>query len=148
MKKIQVAFYKANGPFARWDDKVIAWWTNGPYSHVELVIDGYHYGIHPSEGRVRKIKRPYSPDVWDYFVIEIPEVDKIIDFFKYTHNMSYNWNSFIAFVFPVRPRNRSFTCSEWVASALILGGLKAFYGYKPCRFSPNDLFRFLKEYYF
>jgi len=34
--KIKLAFYKENKSIV---DKGIAWWTNGPYSHVELLID-------------------------------------------------------------------------------------------------------------
>jgi len=55
IKNIVVSFYKTkdndNATFA---DKIIAWWTNGEYSHVELVIDGYMYSTSPRDSELEK----------------------------------------------------------------------------------------------
>ena len=49
---MELWFYKAVD--GDWLDKLIGWWTGGPYSHVELVFsDGTAFSSSPRDGGVR-----------------------------------------------------------------------------------------------
>ena len=62
---MQVLFYKARGTAL---DRLIRWWTDSPYSHVELVLAKQEDGrllcasAHPQDGGIRFKGKEYAQD--------------------------------------------------------------------------------------
>lgn len=65
--KLQLAFYKGKGNIY---DKLIRFWTDGPYSHVELVINDVCYSSSPRDGGVRKKQINLKSGNWDVFDLD------------------------------------------------------------------------------
>lgn len=139
---ITLAFYKANCKYADCMDKIIAWWTKGKYSHVEIIIDKYQYSSFTKNG-VRKKPHYFNPDVWDYIDIEVPDVKAILDFFNKTEGKKYDWWGVFGFVIPIRQKKRRYFCSEWVTEALQKAGYEKVKGLKPHKISPNKLYKII-----
>ena len=141
---IKLAFYKAfNNPNARWDDKLIAFYTKGKYSHVELIINGYMYSSSPRDGRVRKTQHTTDNKSWDYVEIEIKEAN-VIDFFNMTQGNKYDWLGILGFIIPIKDRTNEWFCSEWVSNALKISGCEKLWKLEPSKISPNRLYKILK----
>jgi hypothetical protein len=140
---IKLAFYKAHQ--GNLTDKVISWWTNGKYSHVELIIDDMMYSTSPRDRCVRVKKHKFDKNVWDY--IEINNVDeaKIIEFFEMTKGQRYDWLGILGFVVPLKDRTNDWFCSEWCSNALKIAGCKKLWKQEPSKISPNKLYKILKE---
>ena len=68
---MKVAFYKDRTQFL---DSLIAWWTRGPYSHIELVFerDGKNLcaSASPRDGGIRLKEIELDPNHWDIIEIE------------------------------------------------------------------------------
>ena len=65
---MKLAFYKGREDFY---DRLISWWTRGPYSHVELVInETYCMTSSPKDGGVRMKHIDFHPDHWDFVELE------------------------------------------------------------------------------
>ena len=115
---VQIAFYKKVVP---WD--LGAWfirlWTNSPYSHCEIIIDGKSYTSSVQDGGVRVKFIPYNADSWDY--ISVPWADKvaILRYFGITSGTPYGWGALILRqLFNIRGNDGKQFCSEWVAEDL------------------------------
>jgi len=141
---IQVAFYKANQFHADWSDKLIAWWTNGIYSHTELIIDGFMYSTSPRDGKVRKKEHIYDENIWSYVEINNVDVNKILEFFQMTDGHKYDWLGIFGFIIPFKDRTNEWFCSEWVSNALKIAGYKKLWTKEPNKISPNKLYEILK----
>ena len=129
--KVQIAFYIAEkGTIA---DKLIAWWTDSKYSHVELVVGDMWYSTSPREGEVRKRDMPYHKDHWDIFDIEIDKM-YLDEFFALTVGKKYDWKALILTqILPLDRQDRNkYFCSEWVANVLRL--------HNAYKYSPQDLY--------
>ena len=122
MRDIAVAFYKGDG-LRR--DKFIRWWTQSPYSHVELVMpDGMMAGIRPPDDPFvrKKSIRGIKEGDWDFIEIRISDkqLKKLKAFIDSTRGQGYDWLGMIAShltPFKVKLPNRWY-CSEWVLYAL------------------------------
>lgn len=137
MSTVQLALYKGEGQIG---NAMIRWWTRSPYSHCELVVDGYCYSSSVMDKGVRR-KRvgpgvdeiSLSPDNWD--IIDLPWAGPVavVTYFELTDPDRYGWPSLIAS--QVFNRNRQVEhaafCSEWCAAAL---GLPC-----PASYSPATL---------
>jgi len=143
--RLTIAFYKAkNNKNATFIDKVIAWWTNGDYSHVELIIDDSMYSTSPRDGKVRAKK--HTPDNnWDYINIDNINTDVVFDFFMMTQDKKYDWLGIFGFVIPTKDRTNHWFCSEWVSNALKISGCKKLFTKNPSKLSPNDLYKILTQ---
>ena len=141
---IKVAFYKAHGPYAQWDDKLIAWWTNGSYSHVEIVIDNYQYSSYQPDGGVRKKEHIVDDKVWNYIEIDNIDEQKILEFFEMTKGEKYDWLAIFGFVIPFKDRSNEWECSEWCSNALKISGCKKLWKHEPSKLSPNKLYKILE----
>ena len=139
---IQLAFYKAKGNYK---DKLIRIWTNGQYSHVEIIIDGYMYSSSPRDGGVRKKKHTYNTDKWEYINIKFIKKNNIIEFFKMTKKDKYDWFGILGFIIPIKDRTHDWFCSEWVSNALKISECKKLWTKEPSKISPNKLYNILKE---
>jgi len=144
---ITYAFYKATAPRADWTDKVIAWWTKGPYSHMEIIIDGNMYSSSPRDGKVRSKVHKWDNDTWDYIDVEIDlkDAQRIKMFYEKTKGHNYDWFGILGFVLPVHDSEKKYFCSEWGSKASIIGGVSCFYDKNPSRISPNRAARILHE---
>ena len=141
---MKVAFYKAHGPYAQWDDKLIAFFTKGPYSHVEIVIDGFQYSAFAPDKGVRKKPHIVNDKVWDYIELNNINKQKILEFFEMTNGEKYDWLAVFGFVIPFKDRSNKWECSEWCSNALKISGCRKLWKQEPSKISPNRLYRILK----
>lgn len=131
---MRAAFYKSTRPgLPGIYNRLVRWWTRGPYSHCELVFAG---DIAASssfmDGGVRFKQIRFDPDHWDF--VELPDyfeatarkwfVDHMLDGYDVLGNVH-----FIASVIP--DDGDKWSCAESIAAAL--GFTDAW------RFEPNAL---------
>ena len=116
---VTLALYKAKGD---WTNALIRWkGGNSPYSHCELICDGWMYSSTVRDGGVRRKPAIDLDDThWDY--IELPWADNnaIYEFYLKTKGFPYGWYDIVwnqFFNLPL-PDGRGFFCSEWCANAL------------------------------
>ena len=117
--KAKVAFYRADNTDAKWDDKLIAWWTDSKYSHCELVIDGIWYSSSPRDGKVRAKQIIPKKDHWDFVGVEVDLV-YFHKFFLDNVGKGYDWkNIFCNQIIPCGLQNpNKWICSEFVGTAI------------------------------
>lgn len=142
---MKVAFYKGTdheSRASRFIDNVIRWWTNGPYSHCELIIEekeGHPLTLCASskEGEGVRFKwLDLNPIDWD--ILEIYTDETIVIKWFYDHSgEKYNYMGILDFVIPLKTiwEKRRWVCSEACAEALGFSNTS--------KISPNDLYRFL-----
>jgi len=146
-KNMKVAFYKAFQPKATFLDKIIAIFSFGRYSHVELVFpNGDCFSISPRDngGRFKKIS--LNEEQW-----EIIELDSVVD----ARMLRARAKKFVGFkydyigaIFSIMPfciqKNKRIFCSEVVANLLrnspVFSNLR-----DGCIYSPSELYRELKD---
>jgi hypothetical protein len=142
---MKVAFYKATRPgFQGIFNRLVRWWTNGPYSHCEVVLcgapNGYSMCASSSfiDGGIRVKKIQLNPAKWD--VIEFPANRiKTIDWFAYRDGSKYDALGLFGFIWRRSDGDKKrWHCSESVAEAL--GFNQAW------RFDPNTLASVLRSY--
>lgn len=133
---MKIAFYKGKKKIF---NRLVSWWTKGPYSHVELVIYGNAcFSSSMQDGGVRFKQIDLTDGNWDVF--ELPGDYSAEDAYHWFANhlgAKYDLLGLVGFV------NRSengekdkYFCSEAVAEAL---------GMHECwRYDPNTLFAILK----
>ena len=127
---MKIALYKGREHLF---NKAVSWWTRGPYSHVELILDdGISISSSFRDGGVRYKNINYSNvDNWDFIEIG-PEPVELRDKINTIDSQEYDWLGLAGFV--IRrigdDRKKKF-CSETVM--YLLGYLD------PWRFDPNTL---------
>ena len=135
---MKVAFYKSK---KRLFNRLVSWWTNGPYSHVELVLEtmvcGYVCASASNlDGGVRTKKMDLPKGTWD--IIDVP-VDNLaaIAWFAEHEGQPYDLLGLFGFIGRRGTQDQGkWFCSEAVAAAL---------GYtEPWRYDPNTLFTTLE----
>ncbi|BAW19150.1 hypothetical protein [Ralstonia phage RP31] len=131
---MKIAFWKGTDPgFGGVLDRSIRWWTNGSYSHCELIFsDGWTGSCSWSEGGVVLLQRSasyYDPKNWDIVEIEGDEAAARA-WFKKNRGTPYDLLGDFGFVWrPIRGEDGAYFCSE--AIALSLGWPNAW------RYDPN-----------
>jgi hypothetical protein len=140
---VKVAFRKAKNE--NWGKKLIALWTKGKYSHVELIIGDKQYSSHISDGGVRCKKHIYNEDLWDYVEVPNIRVKDILQFYSITKGDKYDLLGIAGFVIPFKDRTNEWFCSEWVSNALKISGYKKLWNQEPSKISPNKLYKILKD---
>jgi len=146
-KNMKVAFYKAFQPKATFLDKIIAIFSFGRYSHVELVFpNGDCFSISPRDKKGRFKKISLNEEQWD-----IIELDGAIDARllrrKAKTFLDYKYD-YIGAIFSIMPfciqKNKRIFCSEVVANLLkkspIYSGLR-----DGCIYSPSELYEELNR---
>lgn len=127
---MQIAFYKGRD---RLFDRAVQWWTEGPYSHCELVMDGLCYSSSLRDGGVRVKFIDLSSGRWDVVPVGGDE-QAARRWFSEHQDAGYDVPGLFGFVLSWRVDSRSrWFCSEAVAEALQLGS--------SWTISPNDLAR-------
>lgn len=124
METIHIAFYKGK---KRLFNKLTAWWTQGEYSHCELIesfIEGDLAVCHSSsfmDGGVREKLINLEKDKWD--IVSIPVCDgtkaTAIEWFKKHQGDKYDLLGLLGFIWtPTRHSIDKWFCSEAVAEAI------------------------------
>ena len=124
---MKLAMYKATEPgIYGIFDRLVRWWTRGPYSHCELVFD--HSGPDTPalcasaslpDGGVRFKRITLDPSHWD--IIEIGNAGRAdaLDWFVRHEGCAYDIQGlFGLIVWRIGHRRGKFFCSEAVAEAL------------------------------
>jgi hypothetical protein len=136
---MKIAFYKhrrsgLNGAF----DAAVRWWTNGPYSHCEVVLhidaDGQHWCASASkqDGGVRIKSMSLPENKWDF--VHLPDLDAVAAkrWFAEHIGESYDTLGLLGFVWRRGlQRRKSWFCSEACAAACGF--------FEPWRYDPNGL---------
>ena len=145
---IYIAFYKAFGKrTTEFHRRAIAWWTNGVYSHVELILkkDGRWCQCtgSPTDGKVRCEPHIFDEETWDYVKLNITQeqLKILIEFYKEIDGKKYDWPGILGFVFKNRDNPDHWFCSESVTNALKIIGIPELRTVSPSHTSPNDLAR-------
>ena len=114
---MKLAFYKGREDLY---DRLISWWTRGPYSHVELVIsDNYCMSSSPKDGGIRFKHIDLRPDHWDLVELEGYDPAYAYNWFKEHEGRKYDILGILGFVFgPLRQDKKRFFCTEAVGHAL------------------------------
>ena len=141
MAVMQVAFYKGR---SRLFNRLVSWWTRGPYSHCELIVEYMPNGAAVCwsssflDGGVRRKVMKLNPEHWDVVQLEVDAVDLIRAqaWFEQRAGAGYDVLGLLGFVWrAAKDHALRWFCSEAVAAAL---------GYAQAwRFSPNDLYPIL-----
>ena len=140
---IQLAFYKAHQ--GNWSDKLISWWTKGPYSHVEIVIgSGTMYSSSQYDGGVRIKQHKYDINKWEYIKVDL-DINILDNIFNRTKGNKYDWLGILGFILPIQDRTNRWFCSEWCSNVLKCSGDKRFYLLEPSKISPNRLYKIVTK---
>lgn len=120
---MRIAFWKGTDPgFGGFLDRAIKWWTNGPYSHCEVIFsDGITGSASWNDKGVILKRRPegyYDPANWDIVDIVGDEVVARAWFEKHK-GAPYDLLGDFGFVFrPIKGMEGAFFCSEANAAML------------------------------
>lgn len=134
---VKVAFYRPQNT-GRILDKIICWWTRGPYSHCEIAVDErpdgslYLYTSQILEKGVVGRWRYLKPLDWDIIEIDVP-AEKVKEWFDKRIGSKYDLFGLLGFVWRrgSRERGNKYFCSE--ACAASIGIPEAW------RYDPNTL---------
>lgn len=128
---MKLAFYKGREDLY---DRLISWWTRGPYSHVELVInDNYCMSSSPKDGGIRFKHIDLRPDHWDLVELEGYDPAYAYNWFKEHEGRKYDFLGILGFVFrPLRQDKKRFFCTEAIGHALKMK--------EPWRLDPNTMY--------
>jgi len=141
--RYNIKFYKADSRSAQWYDKLVALFTGGPYSHVEIhepetdVI----LRVSPRVGGATLVNKPhYNDNNWNTIVVEHTRepFDKMLEIAS--EKKEYNYIGAVISALDKLcwfKNDKKIFCSEAVAECLGIGNA--------CSFSPNELYEYLEE---
>lgn len=136
---IQLAFYRGR---MRLFDRLVQWWTRGPYSHCEIILERTNtaaFCVSSSwrDGGVRGKWIALDAQRWDIVQTQ-GDADAARAWMSAHVGKRYDILGLFGFVIrPMRDDKRRWFCSEMAAAVL---------GFpEPWRFSPNDLAAILKK---
>jgi len=137
---MKIAFYKSK---KRVFNRLVSWWTRGPYSHVELVLhqtatgDMFCGSSSNTDGGVRCKYIDMTQDRWDVFEISAEEVPAH-SWFEHHAGEGYDFLGLFGFIGRRGTQDqRKWFCSEAVAAALGVS--------EPWRYDPNALYAYLRD---
>lgn len=138
---MQIWFYKAE--FGdRWD-KFISWWTQGPYSHVELVFqDGVCFSSSARNGGARFKEIPLSNH---WIVVDIDHEDKegiVREWCREQAGKKYDWLGTVGLGIGMPWLNNR---NKWFCSEIICFVLNKFNVEKLCEMTPNAMYDILTK---
>lgn len=115
---IALALYKGKGD---WVNAAIRAKGHSPYSHCELIVDGWMYSSTVRDGGVRcKIADNLKAENWDFIDLPWADANLVLDIYQLTKDNPYGWTDIIKYQllnFPPNDGKGDF-CSEWCAKAL------------------------------
>lgn len=131
---VKIAFYKDKRHLF---NRAVAWWTRGPYSHCELIIDGISYSSSIGDGGVRSKVIDYREDRWDIYDLPWVNSADAKAWFEQHIGQSYDILGLVGFIIRrINGRRTRFFCSEACAESI---GLT-----EGWRFDPNTLASIVK----
>ncbi len=143
MAVLELAFYKGR---KRLFNRLVAWWTRGPYSHCELIAQsGFNGGSlcwssSMMDGGVRQKLIVLDPEHWDLISIEVTDEQAqfAVNWFVSHNGQRYDTIGLLGFIWRAAVDNPSnWVCSEALSAAL---------GFiEPWRFDPNTLYAALNR---
>jgi hypothetical protein len=116
---MKIIFYKAK--YGTYWDKFIAWLTDGPFSHCEIVFsDGKCFSASPRHGGVRFKDINIIEERWTEIDLgDIPEEEEIINWCSTQIGKKYDYFGAIGLVIPFFPNDpETWYCSE-ICSTII-----------------------------
>lgn len=125
---MKIAFYKAK---TKLFNKLVSWWTDGPYSHCEVIFsDGMCASSSFLDGGVRF--KSINIDYLHWDIIELPNIDENAVRNWYTNNLGkkYDVLGLLSVLSPVKDDKNKYFCNESIGAAM---GIR-----DPWRFSPNS----------
>lgn len=146
---MKIMFYKAFQSEATLLDKIIAIFSVGKYSHVEIAFsNGDFFSVSARDGGARFKKINVNPENWDALTLNITEEEE-----EYLRGMAIEYYSgleydYIGALFSISPicihkLNKMF-CSELVVS--VLKNIETFkFLQRGCTYSPNRLYKEIKK---
>jgi len=139
---MRIAFYRAR--YGSWMDYFVAFFTAGPYSHVEFVFsDGVWFSSSSRDGGVRyKQIKPGSHWVYLDLPVSGEEEVKLRAWCDGEVGCAYDWKEVFRFGFPWLTKDDS----RWFCSEIVIAGLQQLdflTQYKQEDFSPNAFFKLL-----
>jgi hypothetical protein len=141
-----IAFYKGTRPGLQGlFNRAVRWWTNGPYSHCEVVLftkaDGYSVCASSSQmdGGVRVKLIKLNQDRWDLIEVDF-DSDVAAEWFYARIGKKYDTLGLFGFVWRRADGHKDkFICSESAAASM---GIK-----EPWRYDPNTFAAVLLSIY-
>lgn len=133
--------------------KLISWWCNGPYYHVEFILEDKWISANPDDNIYIRKLRPLDHVKYDY--IDLPSITVTEDTYNHiwgyikdlTHTkydmLGLIWNQ----VFGFNIYNDRYFCSELIVDILKLLGYHEFYDYRASEFSPQDLYDIVTKHF-
>lgn len=113
---VKLALYKGRGQIG---NAVVRWWTGSPYSHCELVVDGWCYSSSVMDKGVRRKLIDLTDGKWDLIDLPWADPNRIREYFADSDDNRYGWLGLIRS--QLFNRNRAVSgmqfCSEWCANA-------------------------------
>lgn len=146
--KVFIVFYKGESNFS----KLINYWTDSAFTHVDFIIDGNIYGVVEGGSGVRDIKHGNDVEVVVYELDPKVKKEMIQDYLKAEEGKGYwTWGVFKAQVLQLPSKKRElfakWYCSQFAAAAIDYATDKKLrfrgksildYGYD--WFAPQDVF--------
>ena len=139
---MELMFYHAK--YGDWKDKVISWWTWGPYSHTEIRFpDGQCFSSSVRDGQqVRFKKIEVDPEHWTILQLPLEETPEIRAYCDSQLGKKYDWLGIFGFAlfkeYDAGINNpKKWYCSEICAEILRHLGWTDI----PHKVSPNKLFK-------
>jgi hypothetical protein len=144
---MRLFFYNGYSHTATWKDRVIAIFSFGRYSHVELEIrKNVFFSSNPEKGMVLFSTNGFVkyPEHWD--IVDLGELGNhlVLEQSKKLIGRKYDLLGAMLSVFKLRrnPSKDRLYCSEAIVMALnVKGEASPFYDMKSWRTTPNSLFR-------
>jgi len=142
---MEILFYRAKQNRGWRLDKIIAAWTHGPFSHVELRFsDGMCFSSSFRDKGVRFKNIDIKPERWEILQLNIrDEQEQLLREWASKHiGKKYDFLGIFGFVIGTRIQNKK----KWYCSEVCAATLKScmpVYGYISHKVSPNKLAKLL-----
>jgi hypothetical protein len=135
---MRIAFYKGR---KRFFNRFVAWWTAGPFSHAEAILDDSWGGIGPvlcgsssfMDGGVRLKVIDLDPLHWDVMDVPFMDARRVHQWFVDHRGMRYDLVGLLSTSFPIQHGWNRYFCNEAIGEA---GGVV-----EAWRFDPNGFAR-------
>lgn len=146
---LALKFNKKGSP---WYGKIIGWWTNSPYYHVELIMfNKYWISANPEDN---VYIRPLDPlkDSWDYvelkpLKVSREQLEKVVKYINLQNGKKYDFLGIVfsqVFKWSIGSDKKWF-CSELATKILNMLGCELYFTQAPQNYSPGDMFNKVKE---
>ena len=136
---MKVAFYRGKGLLY---DKLIRWWTNSEYSHVELIIEELGKGFYLCgssslrDDGVREKVIYLNNSRWDILEIPVKDENYAKEWFRVNYGKKYDLLGQLNVISPYPQSTNKYWCSEAIAAALKIQD--------PHRYAPSHLYSYAK----